>query len=116
MRKSTGSFQLVVEATSRDDALERCHDRLHHLRETTRLFNEPIAIFTDGVIKLSGSFKEGLLVNWESPEHVSRIACLMPETGEHEAEGYSINHGNTIEPFLEFGIEADEGSGPRLTN
>lgn len=115
-RKQTGSFQIVVEATSPDDALERCHTRLQHLRAETKLFDEPIAIFTDGVIKLAGSFEEGLLVNWESPQPLGRISCLMPETEKHEAVGYSIDHGETIEPFLDFGRADDEGSGPHLAN
>ena len=40
-----GSFQLVVKATSPDDATEKCHARLCELRETTSLFDRSMKIY-----------------------------------------------------------------------
>lgn len=114
-RDSQGSFRIVVEATGPEDAFERCYDRLAHLHETTELFADAMTVYTDGVIKLVGSFEEGLLVNWEMPMPNGRIAALTPEPGEHEAEPYTSDRLQE-EPFIVFGADDETEPGPSVTN
>lgn len=104
-----GTFQIVVEAAEPGQALDRMRARLRKLRTTTSLFDKPSTIYVDTVIKLKGSFKEGLLVNWVSgPERLPswQIGCAIPEQ-DHEAEAYDPVKGKkkeeTVEPFLDFG-------------
>jgi hypothetical protein len=110
---------MIVEGTSPDDAMETCHTRLHHLRETTKLFDEPVMIFSDGLIRLTGSFEDGLLVNFEVPQPGGgRISNLMPDPDDTGAMVFlpANEPDETIEPFVEFSIEDERESGPRLTN
>ena len=120
-RERTGSFQLVVEATSPEDAVDRCQRRLRGLRETTTLFDDPVTIYIEGIIKLTGSFENGLLVNWESgdrpPPPDARITCMIPEQKDHKAIEYGWRPdgerrgkkkgdlGEVVDPFLDFGGE-----------
>lgn len=114
----TGTFQIVVEATSPEDAVERFYEKLEGLRKAGTLFEKPITIYIEGLIKLSGTYKSGLLVNWLSgvspPAPHVELTCLNPEQAEeNEAEvyGYSPSgkkkkeDGEDIEPFLDFGGE-----------
>lgn len=77
-------------------------------------------IFSDGLIRLTGSFEDGLLVNFEVPQPGGgRISNLMPDPEDHGAMMFlaATEPDETIEPFVEFGIEGDEREpGPRLTN
>jgi hypothetical protein len=106
-----GTFQIVVEAADPGQALDRMRARLRRLRTTTSLFDKPSTIYVDTVIKLKGSFKEALLVNWVSGPEQSpswKIGCAIPEQ-DHEAEAYDAVKGKkkeTVEPFLDFGGQA----------
>lgn len=118
----SGSFQIVVEASSPEQAIDRFRKRLQQLRDTTTLFNRPVTIFIEGFIKLGGSFKRGLLVNWDSGQAPLvpnvRLTCLIPEQTDHKSVGYGFDPegdpdnpqddevGKTIAPFLDFGGEA----------
>src|SRR5262249_51625107 len=90
----TGTFQVVVEARSPEDAVDRFSKRLRKLRTTTTLFDDPTTIYINGLIKLSGSFENGLLVNYASgdspPEPHFGIACLIPEQKDHQAVDYGF--------------------------
>lgn len=113
----TGTFQIVIEGTSPDDAMEGCLNRLHTIRETTKLFDEPIRIFSDGLIRLTGTFEDGLLVNFEIPQPGGgRIANLLPDPTDNGAMMFlpAIEPNQVIEPFVEFGTEDENESGPRL--
>jgi hypothetical protein len=83
--KQRGSFQMVVEAVSPDDAMERCHERLVELAATTALFKEPVKLYSDGLIRLTGRFNEPALLNFELPDVDGRISNLMPEQAKHDA-------------------------------
>jgi hypothetical protein len=116
-RERTGSFQIVVEATEPLEAVDKCRDRLRWLRTSTTLFDEPVTIYIEGIIKLSGTFAKGLLVNFESgdspPTPQVELTCLIPEQTDHGAFDYgwkpprsgrkSKEDKDTIEPFLDFG-------------
>lgn len=100
-----GSFQVVVQAASPNDAAERMRKRLRTLRTTTSLFDEPCTIVLNGMIHLVGSFDEGVLVNWRAGTDAVEILCMVPEQPEHHHKGYepARENGAEEEPFLDFG-------------
>lgn len=119
----TGTFQVVVEATSPEDAVERFQKKLRALRTEGSFFDSPITIYIEGIVKLSGPFEDGLLVNWRSgesppPPH-AELTCLIPEqANDRQAVGYGWSphpkgkrtkpkndQGETTEPFIDFGGE-----------
>jgi hypothetical protein len=122
-RDSNGSFQIIVQALGPEDAADRCHALLEKLRSQTTLFARPCSIYIDGIIRLRGSFEDGLLVNYSSTISSGgprgSIGCLIPEQ-EHDAEGYDWTpepkgkkkkkkggeEGVVIEPFIDFGGQA----------
>src|SRR5689334_7397150 len=77
----TGTFQVIVEASSPERALEAFKARIRKLRASATLFSEPTTIFIEGFIKLAGSFKDGLLVNYASRQRKTdaELGCLIPE-------------------------------------
>jgi hypothetical protein len=93
--KQRGSFQMVVEAVTPDDALDRCHERLVELAATTVLFKEPIKLYSDGLVRLTGRFNEPVLLNFELPDERGRISNLMPEQAEHDAMMFVADHDAT---------------------
>lgn len=111
----TGTFQILVKATSPADSVERFKARLRKLRDTTTLFNKPTTIYINGIIKLAGSFTDGLLVSYscgESPEPPSfEIGALIPEQKDHACIEYGYTppdegrtkseDADTIRPFLD---------------
>jgi len=114
----TGTFELVVEATSPEDAVERFYEKLEQVRKARDLFDKPSTIYIEGLIELPRTIKSGLLVNWRSVMCSSppqgELTCLIPgRDDEHEAVayGYSPSGKKTedddgvIEPFLDFGGE-----------
>lgn len=92
-RDGEGSFQVIVQARSPEDAVERFRKLLEKLRLQTTLFHRPCSIFLEGLLRLRGSFEEGLLVNYTSmvpeipPEAHASIYCLVPEQ-DHASESY----------------------------
>jgi len=116
--KPRGSFQIVVGAATPDDAMERCHESLLELEATTALFKEPIKLYSDGLIRLTGRFNEPVLLNFESANVQGRISNLMPEQAEHDAMMFVADHDATrpIVRFVTFGIDDDDESGMRFTN
>lgn len=117
--KQRGSFQMVVEAVTPDDAMERCHERLVELAATTALFKEPVKLYSDGLIRLTGRFDEAVLLNFELPDVQGRISNLMPDQPEHDAIMFvaDLDATGPIQPFVTFGIDdGDDGSGMRAMN
>ena len=112
--KQRGSFQLVVEAASPDDAMERCHHRLLELASTTALFKEPVKLYSDGLIRLTGRFNEPVLLNFELPQAHGRISNLMPEQPEHDAMMFVADRDpkKPITPFVTFGIDDEPAKRP----
>jgi len=112
----TGSFQVVVEADNPQQAADRCRTRLRRLRTSTTLFDRPTTVLLNALIQLTGSFKRGLLVNWESmntpPPPDARLLCPIPEQTDHEAQSFGLKTkkaktklGALVddEPFIDFG-------------
>jgi hypothetical protein len=110
-----GTFQVVAEAVTPETAVETFRRRLDFLRDTTTLFHAPVTIYLDGIIQLSGSFKKGLLVNYQSggaaPRPRGTIMCTIPEQKGHKSVDYSWapepngdNDAPTLEaPFVDYG-------------
>ncbi len=102
-----GTFQILVEASDPERAVSRFRTRLRELRTTTSLFDSPTTIYAWGFIELGGSFKNGLLINYESrpaPEFDQVLHCLIPEQ-KHDCQEYGIGSGEDgdSEPFIDFG-------------
>lgn len=122
-REQSGRFEIIVEATSQKDALRRCREHLERVARETRRFGKSIAIYVDGLIRLCGSFEDGMMVNWTSgnrpPEPHYWMLNLLPERGHVESEDQLLvaREGEPIEPFIEFDADdPDDDSGPRLTS
>ena len=104
-----GTFQMVVQASTPKQAVDRFRARLRKLRTTATLFDSPVTIYMEGFIALRGAFEDGLLVNWESGQSPTaphaRITCLIPEQDDTDAEGYGFgsDEDGPMEPFLDFG-------------
>lgn len=121
-RDSEGTFQIVVQARSPEDAVDRSYELIEKLHEDTTLFQRPCSIYIEGIIRLRGSFEKGLLVNysstWTGDHPRASIGCLIPEQ-KHESMDYGWKptpkkgtkkqkEGDleTIEPFIDFGGQA----------
>lgn len=113
-----GSFQIVVDATSPDEALEQCRRRLRKLRSEKDLFDKPCKIYLEGIIRLDGSYKHGLVVNYDMAfhgDHRGHVSALVPPQSHGDtvnAYGYAPDpdtkdaedrkEGHVMEPFLDF--------------
>lgn len=80
-----------------------------------------MVVYSNALLRLSGSFPNGLLVNFEVVKEHGSITNLVPEQGMHDAmsfvAGPELENGDAVEPFIAFGLdEDDEESDPRLAN
>jgi hypothetical protein len=106
-----GSFQVIVEASTPKQAVTRLRARLRKLRSETSHFDSPTTIYCDGLVRLAGSFKDGLLVNYvsrQSAENDVQIFCTVPEQpGSQDVDSYGFGEEEgDVEAFLDFGGEA----------
>lgn len=100
-----GSFQVVVQASSPEDAEQRIKERLRVLRTKSSLFDKPCSIFLNGLIRLAGPIDEGLVVNLECGTAEIGEYHLLPEQPDQAAETYEppLEDGGIQGPFLDFG-------------
>lgn len=106
-----GSFQVIVEASTPKQAVARLRARLRKIRSETSHFDSPTTIYCDGLVRLAGSFKDGLLVNYvsrQSTENDVQIFCTVPEQpGSKDVDSYGFGEEEgDVEAFLDFGGEA----------
>jgi hypothetical protein len=106
-----GSFQVIVEASSPKQAVTRLRARLRKIRSETSHFDSPTTIYCDGLVRLVGSFKDGLLVNYvsrPSTENDVQIFCTVPEQpGSKDVDSYGFGEEEgDVEAFLDFGGES----------
>lgn len=106
-----GSFQVMVEASSPKQAVARLRARLRKIRSETSHFDSPTTIYCDGLVRLAGSFKDGLLVNYVSRQRTEtdvQIFCTVPEQpGSKNVDSYGFGEEEgDVEAFLDFGGEA----------
>ena len=83
------------------------------------MFKEPIKLYSDGLIRLTGRFDKPVLLNFELPDGQGRISNLMPAQPEHEAMLFVADLETTgpIVPFVTFGLDdGDDESGMWTTN
>jgi|GEM_PF-6989332 len=81
----TGTFQMVVAATSPEQAVDRFHSRLRAIRRIGSVLSGPSTVFIQGIIPLDGSFEQAVLFNYESrpsPEPPDyQLLNITPEQG-----------------------------------
>jgi hypothetical protein len=104
--RQNGTFQMVVEAPSPDEAMERCCERLIEIADTTTLFKEPVILYSDGLIRRQlqgGSSLQRRIAAGERPD-------LEPHAGSASARREMFSpaerEAGPVEPFITFGIEA----------
>jgi hypothetical protein len=110
-RDHVGTFQVVIEASSPDDAVKRLRKRLKAIRDVGSILTGTYTIYLEGLVQLDGSFNEGLMVNYESRPSDAPPDCqllnFMPEQGRPTPGSYRIGKDETKdEPFLDFGGKA----------
>lgn len=110
-RDHVGTFQVVIEASSPDDAVKRLRRRLKAIRAVGSILSGTYTIYLEGLVPLTGSFKEGLMVNYESrpddepPDY--QLLNFMPEQGRPTPRSYRLGKDDTKdELFLDFGGKA----------
>lgn len=98
--ESEGSFQMVVEASGVDEALELCASRLAELDASSTLF-DGASIFLDGILDLGSGFKVPALVNFlaGSPRKSGTIWSDLPEQTDLDVTTYGPDEGRD-EPFF----------------
>jgi len=108
--EQTGTFQLVVEASRPEQAVERFRKRLRAIRRCNSVLTGPNTVYLEGFLPLTGSFKEGLLVNYESrpspaEELDYQLLNMVPEQGIKGPGSYQLADGEKkgIQPFVDFG-------------
>ncbi len=107
----TGTFQMVVGATSPEQAVDRFHSRLRAIRRIGSVLSGPSTVFIQGIIPLDGSFEQAVLVNYESrpspdpPDY--QLLNMTPEQGVKGLGSYELSkEDDTIQPFIDFGGQA----------
>jgi hypothetical protein len=106
-----GTFQIVIEAMSPDDVMKRLRRRLKTIRASGSILTGTYTIYLEGLVPLTGSFKEGLMVNYESRPSDEPPDCqllnFMPEQGRPTPRSYRIGKdGTTEKAFMDFGGKA----------
>lgn len=108
-KEHTGTFQMLVEASSPEQAVERFRKRLRAIRRFNSVLTGPTTVYLEGFVPLTGTFKEGLLVNYESrpsPEPPDyQITNMVPEQGIKSPGSYRLtdDEKDGIQPFVDFG-------------
>jgi len=105
----TGTFQMVIEASSPEQAVERFRTRLRAINRIGSVLASPNTIYLEGFLPLTGSIKEGILVNYESrptpdpPDY--QLTNMMPEQGIEGPRSYQLTYDDKegIQPFIDFG-------------
>lgn len=105
----TGTFQMVIEASSPEQAVERFRTRLRAINRIGSVLASPNTIYLEGFLPLTGSINEGILVNYESrptpdpPDY--QLTNMMPEQGIEGPRSYKLTYDDKegIQPFIDFG-------------
>lgn len=90
VEEGEGSFQIVVEATDRDDALARCRARLDELADSAD-HPGPIRVFLSALIEPSAAdLARGLVFNWVDADNDGNVAVNpLPEQGAKGATAHA---------------------------
>jgi hypothetical protein len=118
-----GTFQMVVAAATPEQAVERFRKRLRAIQRLGTVLTSPSTVYLQGFVPLDGSFREGVLVNYEarpSPDPPDyQILNMAPEQGIEGLGCFQLadDENDCIQPFVDFGglahkKSADAGSDP----
>lgn len=115
----TGTFQMVVSASTPEQSIDRFRTRLRAIHRLGNLLTSPCTVYLQGVVPLAGSFKEGLLVNFEfrptpdPPDY--QVVNMMPPQGIKTPGSFELAHGKdeAIQPFVDFGGLAHQRAAQR---
>lgn len=105
----TGTFQMVVSAPTPEQSIDRFRTRLRAIHRLGNLLTSPCTVYLQGVVPLTGSFKEGILVNIEfrptpdPPDY--QVVNMMPPQGIKTPGSFELAQGKdeAIQPFVDFG-------------
>ena len=112
---------MVVSASTPEQSIDRFRTRLRAIHRMGNLFASPCTVYLQGVVPLTGSFKEGLLVNCEfrptpdPPDY--QVVNMMPPQGIKTPGSFELAQGKdeAIEPFVDFGGLAHQRAAQRAT-
>jgi hypothetical protein len=113
-KEHTGTFQMVVAASSPEHALDRFKKRLRAIRRIGSVLSGPNTVYLQGLVPLRGPFGDGILVNYESrpaPEPPDyQLLNMTPEQGVEELGSFQLadDDEDGIQPFVDFGGKAHE--------
>ncbi|HKY34446.1 MAG TPA: hypothetical protein VJN18_00790 [Polyangiaceae bacterium] len=105
----TGTFQMVVSASTPEQSLDRFRTRLRAIHRLGNVLTSPSTVYLQGVVPLTGSFKEALLVNCEfrprpdAPDY--QVVNMLPPQGIKTPGSFELVQGKdeSIQPFVDFG-------------
>lgn len=117
----TGTFQMVVSAATPEQAVDRFRKRLRAIHRIGNVLSSPCTVYLQGFIPLTGSFKDGLMVNCEfrptpdPPDY--QVVNLIPPQGIESPGSYELAQGKdeAITPFVDFGGLAHQRAKQRAT-
>ncbi|MEI9942232.1 MAG: hypothetical protein WDO69_33870 [Pseudomonadota bacterium] len=113
-KEHTGTFQMVVAASSPEHALDRFKKRLRAIRRIGSVLSGPNTVYLQGLVPLRGPFGDGILINYESrpspdpPDY--QLLNMTPEQGVEELGSCQLadDDEDGIQPFVDFGGKARE--------
>lgn len=105
----TGTFQMVVSASTPEQSIDRFRKRLRAIHRLGNVLTSPCTVYLEGVVPLIGSFKEGLMVNCEfrpapdPPDY--QVTNMLPPQGITTPGSFVLTYGKdeAIQPFVDFG-------------
>lgn len=104
-RGEHGSFQLIVRARTAAEAMRASTTRLRTLANTTGLFEEPVEIYDEGLIRLEGSFDEATLLNITKHQAGEPLTTYIPLLSDRPlaVDGYRLGDRERAAPVLVLG-------------
>ena len=99
---SSGSFQLVVEAVSKEDALDRCKHRLDEIAADSvdPEFPGPSRVFLFAMIELAhADLQKGALINWCEQRGDTELGNALPDQEPQATAHYPDDFAGLIEPL-----------------
>jgi hypothetical protein len=105
---ASGSFQIVVEAASCDEALARCKNRLDEIAADSvdPEFPGPSRIFLSALIEFTPSdLQKGAVINWCEQKGETDLENVLPEQGAHATARYPDDFAELVEPLPDLPLE-----------
>jgi hypothetical protein len=112
---SSGSFQLVVEAASREQALDRCKQRLDQIAADSvdPEFPGPNRVFLFAMIELApGDLQRGVLINWCERRDETEFGNALPNQRPQAIAYYPDDFAGLVEPLPDVPLEEGYAAPP----